>query len=212
MYKTKSLPVVLFAFVLSSLVAWANEITYHVTVDTGSASGTVGSLDLQFNPGLPPTQSGFADVLNFTSDGSLAGMQQVSGDVVGTLPGAITFDNGMPFNDYFDGFTFGTTLSFDLHLYGPALTSPDGMSASGSTFGFSMFSDAGGTIPILTSDPSGFAFTVDINLDGTTTVNNSSTATSIFPSSSSVPEPSTITLLGLGLVIAATRRASRFMS
>jgi len=44
-----------------------------------------------------------------------------TGDASGTL----TFDNGTGFNDYFDGFTFVTTSSFQVSLYGPALSSPN---------------------------------------------------------------------------------------
>ena len=52
------------------------------------------------------------------------------------------------------------------------------LSTSGSAFAFSMFSDAAGTIPALTTDAiNGFAVTVDVNLDGTTTVANSSPET-----------------------------------
>jgi hypothetical protein len=75
----------------------------------------------------------------------------------------VTFDNGTQFNDYFEDFTFGSTLSFEASLYGPALSSPDGISTSGSAFAFSMFSDAAGTIPALTTDPSdGWATTIDV--------------------------------------------------
>ena len=82
---------------------------------------------------------------------------------------ALTFENGAGFNDYFEGFTYGSTLSFDVSLYGPSLSAPDGVSTSGSTFAFSMFSDAAGTIPTLTADTiNGFAATVEVNLDGTT--------------------------------------------
>jgi len=126
-----------------------------------------------FNPGPLVTQSASLQILNFTSDGTLAGSPTLTGDVAGALPATLTFDNGTGLNDYFEGFTYGSTLSFQVSLYGPALSSPDGTSTSGSTFAFSMFSDAAGTIPALTTDTiDGFAFTVDVNLDGTTTVTN----------------------------------------
>lgn len=176
------------------------DIMYQVTVDTSSISGTPGSLDFNFNPGPLVTQSASLQILNFTSDGSLtvcaANVQGFcnKGDVTGTLPGTLAFDNGTAFNDYFDGFTFGTTISFEVSLYGPALSSPDGTSTSGSTFAFSMFSDSAGTIPALTADTTdGFAFTADVNLDGTTTVNNFSSQTGIV---SGVPEPSSLVLIG----------------
>ena len=48
-----------------------------------------------------------------------------------------------------------------------ALSTPDGVSTSGSAFAFSMFSDPAGTIPALTTDTTdGFALTVGVNLDG----------------------------------------------
>jgi hypothetical protein len=97
-------------------------------------------------------------------------------------PATLTFDNGTVFNDYFQGFTFGSTISFKVNLFGPALSSPDGVSTSGSTFAFSMFSDAAGTVPALTTDTTnGFAFKADVNLDGTTTVTNSSSQTNVSP-------------------------------
>ena len=114
-------------------------ITYNVTVDTSSISGTAGSLDFNFNPGPLVTQSASLQILGFTSDGSLVSCAVniqgfcPTGDVTGTLPGTLTFDNVTGFNDYFDNFTFGTMISFVVSLYGPALSVPDGVSTSGST-------------------------------------------------------------------------------
>jgi hypothetical protein len=166
----------------------------------------MGSLDFQFDPGPLVTQASNLQIVNFSSGGTLADCAAniqgfcPTGDVAGTLPGTLTFDNGTGFNDYFDDFTFGSTISFQVSLYGPALSSPDGLSTSGSTFAFSMFSDALGTVPTLTSDTAeGFAFTVDVNLDGTTTVNNFSSQTSVQPAGAAVPEPSSMALLGTAL-------------
>ena len=62
-----------------------------------------------------------------------------------------------------------------------------------------MFSDAEGTIPVLTADTTdGFAFTVDVNLDGTTTVSNFSSQTDIGPETGVAPEPSSLALTGGG--------------
>jgi len=157
--------------VLAGFAGLAHADLYDVTVDTSAITGTVGSLDFNFNPGPLLSQDASAQILNFTTDGTLAGSPVLTGDVSGALPSTLTFDNGTGFNDYFDGFTFGSTLSFQLSPYGPAVSSPDGFSTSGSAFGFSMFSDPGGTVPVLTTDTTdGFAFTTSINLDGTTTV------------------------------------------
>jgi hypothetical protein len=176
--------------------AWAGPVTHSVVVNTSSIAGTVGSLDFNFNPGPLITQAASLEILNFAGNGTLVGAPSVLGNVSGMLPAVVTFDNGTPFNDYFQGFKFGTTLSFDVSLFGPALSSPDGTSTSGSTFAFSMFSDAAGTTPVLTTDQAnGFAYIVNANLDGTTTVTNFIPVT--------VPEPSGVLLLATGLALVA---------
>jgi len=189
------------AFLLTTAtLAVADPITYNVTVDTSSISGTSGSLDFQFNPGPLTTQAASLQILDFSSDGSLAGSPSLTGDVSGALPGTLTYDNGTAYNDYFEDFTYGTTLSFEVILYGPALSSPDGVSTSGSTFAFSMFSDPAGTIPTLTTDTAGgFAATVNVNLDGTTTITDPSIETSV-ASSTVIPEPPSLLLLATGLM------------
>lgn len=188
----------LILFLVAASAVSGNPITYDVTVNTSSVAGTAGSLDFQFNPGPLVSQSASLQILNFSSDGSLAGSPTLSGDVTGLLPATLTFDNLTGFNDYFDGFTFGSTLSFKVSLFGPALSSPDGTSTSGSTFAFSMFSDPGGTLPTLTSDTvNGFAFLADVDLAGLTNITNSSSQTSIVPEQSAVPEPA-----GFGLAAA----------
>jgi hypothetical protein len=181
--------------------ASADSITYDVTVNTSSISGTAGSLDFNFNPGPLVTQAASLQILSFSSDGLLAGGPTLTGDVSGALPSTVMFDNGTGFNDYFEGFTYGSTLSFDVSLFGPALSSPNGTSTSGSTFAFSMFSDPAGTIPTLTSDTTdGFAFIANVNLDGTTTVTNYSPETSI-STANAVPEPSSLALLGTAIAL-----------
>ncbi len=180
-----------FLWLLCAATAMAGPITYDVTVNTSSITGTMGSLDFNFNPGPLVTQAASLQILSFASDGTLAGNCPCgTGDVSGQLPATLTFDSGTGFNDYFDNFTFGSTIAFDVSLYGPALSSPDGVSTSGSTFAFSMFSDLAGTMPVLTIDTTdGFAFTIDVNLDGSTTVTNFSTQTMVSPETGTQPPP-----------------------
>src|SRR5580704_14474617 len=83
-----------FLFVLCAATAMANVITYDVTVNTSSISGTTGSLDFNFNPGSLVTQSASLQILSFTSNGTLAGSPELTGDASGALPGTLTFDNG----------------------------------------------------------------------------------------------------------------------
>lgn len=204
---------VIFALVLLFLAvpASASPITYLVTVNTSSISGTAGSFDLQFNPGPLLSQAASLQILSFAGDGTLAGAPIVTGDVNGILPATLNFDNGTGFNDYFQNFTFGTNILFDVSLYGPALSSPDGVSTSGSTFAFSMFSDAGGTVPVLTTNTvEGFAFKVDVNLDGSTTVSNFSAQTDVAPATTTpVPEPATCVLLLPGIIAVRILTRSR---
>ena len=200
------------SFLYFASVAAAAPITYDVSVGTSSILSTAGSLDFNFNPGPLVTQFASLQILNFTSDGTLAGSPMLTGDVSGALPGTVTFDNGTAFNDYFEGFTYGSTLSFLVSLDGPALSSPDGTSTSGSTFAFSMFSDAAGTMPALTTDMTeGFAFTVDVNLDGTTTVTNFSVQSTVVPATPAVPEPGALPLMAaaIGLWFAFRLRLQR---
>lgn len=184
------------------------DVLFGVSVDTSTISGTIGFLDFQFNPGPLGSQSAFADILNF-SGGTLMGPPAITGDVTGALPGIVSLNNDTLFNDYFQQFKFGPAITFGLLLGGPALNNPGGF-ASGSTFGFGMF-DATGTQPLLTSDPNGFTFTIDVNLDGTTTVLNSSTGNPQVAHITPEPEPAPLVLLFTVLamlgVVAALRKA-----
>jgi hypothetical protein len=186
------------------------DVTYVLTVNTSSISGTTGSLDFNFNPGPLVTQAASLQILNFSTNGALVGAPSLLGDVSGTLPGTLTFDNGTAFNDYFQGFTFGSSLSFDAKFYGPAVNSPDGTSTSGTAFAFSMFSDPAGTMPVLTTDTvNGFAYVVEINLDGSTTATN-------FLPGNAVPEPGTasfiLAVLLFGIASATLRKHRRLGS
>jgi len=181
---------------------FAGPIAYLVTVNTGAISGTSGFLDFSFAPGYD-SQSAFVTIGSFAPGGSLSGSPVVNGGVLGVLPGTVTIDNSTAFNDYFQGFEFGTTIQFLLSFGGPAVTSPDGTS-SGSTFGFGMFENSAGTIPLLTTDPFGNAFTVDVNPDGSTTPIIFPAALDAPPAAtleSTTPEPAPCALLALGLVV-----------
>jgi PEP-CTERM motif len=205
MYKTTFL---IFALLFGAVgSAMADGVTYNVTVNTSSIAGTAGSLDFQFNPGGLVTQAANLQILGLTTDGAL-GTGMATGDAAGTLPGTVTFDNGSGYDDYFTSFTFGNTISFLLNLFGPAVTSPDGTSTSGSSFAFSIFSDPAGSIPALTTDTTnGFALAANINLDGTISLNNYSSELTAAPVAT--PEPGTLLLLGSGLSALAFLRKRR---
>jgi hypothetical protein len=186
---------------------FADPIIYFVTVNTGAISGASGFLDFSFGPGND-SQSALASISSFVSDGSLSGSPEVNGGVLGSLPGTVTIDNSTGFNDYFQGFDFGANIQFLLSFSGPALVSPNGTSTSGSTFGFGMF-DSTGTNPLLTADANGSTFTVDVNLDGSTTPTTFPADTQGAPPvatlESTTPEPAPLASLALGLAILLVR-------
>jgi hypothetical protein len=182
------------SFLCITSLAPADVVTYDVAVNTSSIAGTMGSLDFQFNPGPLVSEPATLKILNFASDGTLNPPPVPTGDVSGVLPGTLSFDNLTAFNDYFEPFTYGTMLSFDVSISSTA------GGTSGSAFAFSMFSDAAGTMPVLTSDTTnGFAFTVGVNLDGTSTVTPFSSQSTVVPAV--VPEPAGLTLVGIGFAL-----------
>ena len=190
---------VLFLWMAS--VASANVITYDVTVSTSLIAGTMGSLDFQFDPGPLVSEPATLQIVDFSTNGTLNPPPSITGDVSGTLPGTLSFDNLAALNDYFEPFTFGTTLVFDV------IISTMAGGTSGSAFAFSMFSDAAGTIPTLTTDTTdGFAFTVGTNLDGTTTVTPFSPQTTVSPEETSAPEPGSLALLLAAVLACAGAR------
>jgi hypothetical protein len=191
-----------FALLCCSALVRA-DATFEFSVDISSVTGTSGSLDFQFNPGPLVSQAASLEILNLTTDGTFTAAPVLTGEVSGgPLPAPpVTFDNLAPFNDYFQGFTFGSSLVFDIRFFGPAVNAPDGTATSGSTFAFSMFSDAAGTVPVLTTDlTDGLAALANISLDGSISVTNFSTATTV-TSVSAVPEPASLALIGSALAV-----------
>jgi hypothetical protein len=195
-------------FTLGSVPARAS-VAYLVSVDTSTLSGDSGFLDFQFQPGSN-FQSGSVEVSSFTPAGAL-GSGSASGNVTGTLPPSITIVNDAsppPFgNDYFIGFTYGSSLSFLVTLGGPVIETPND-SSDGSTFSFGMFASDGAT-PLLTTDTTdGYAFLINVNPDGSTEVSDFITTSNSV--AQAIPEPGLTGLIGTGLCfVLANRRVSR---
>jgi PEP-CTERM motif len=194
-------------------------IAYSVTVNTTSALASDGYIDFQFNPSSFTTQPANADVANFATDGVLNPADANNGTigaVSGMLPGTVTLMNSQPSpNEYTEAMMFGTTITFDLDLYGPALSNPNG--DGGGTFILDFFNDNG---YLFTADSQNDVpvFTVTINGDGTTTAQtypsqNNGPPVVTFSGPTFVPEPSSLLLLSGGLLalacIALRRRANR---
>jgi opacity protein-like surface antigen len=185
------------SLLLGSLAA-ADAVSYHVTVNTSSINGQSGYLDFSLLPSAFDSQLATVQVLNFGTDGVVsANPAFLTGDASGMLPGTISLDNATFFNDYFQDFTFGNSLSFDLLLGGPALESPDGVASGGSTFTFGMFANDQVT-PLLSTSPNGEALDVNVNLDGTASYTTYPAAAGQPSAVQVVPEPASLTLLVSG--------------
>jgi len=190
--------------------AQAGEV-FLFTVNTSSVSGDARSLDFSLSPGAGSDQSLTATVFGFASDGTYAGTQATDGIVSG---GPVTsgtpvvigpVPNAFGLNDDFETFNYGNALSFYLDVDGLALTAPDGNATSGYEFDFETFSDAAGSVPVLTADPNGIAGSIDISPEGVVTVNDVSSAVSI---TAATPEPASVWLFAgaVGAVLLTRRR------
>jgi hypothetical protein len=181
----------LILFLLSFGVLTASPVSFQVNVDTSSISSVTGGVDFQYNPGDPSADASFITIDFFTPGGQLNGVPSIVGGVTGTLPGSVRIDNTGGFNDYFQGFTFGNSLSFLVTFTTPA---PSGSAVSGSTFAFSMY-DADGITTLLANDPSGAYAIGSVDTNGAV--------------SFSAPEPGTFSLIGLGFTVVIFRLLTR---
>ena len=201
---------ILFIMIFMSSAGKAQNLAYHVTVDTSAIASQNGYLDFQYNPGSGSLLS-TVNFSNFMTDGILVTTSQNTGGASGSLPSA-SIANSSGYNDLFQGITFGQSISFDI-------TFSDQAQGSGSAFAMGLY-DSTDSNPLLTTDPVGAILFIGFNPDGTTTINN-------FPSDNnggppvaqsmpllSVPEPSSKAFLiamvvMTGLFFAAWRRARR---
>jgi PEP-CTERM motif len=188
----------MFAGALWHETAMASAV-YTVTVNTSSIAGQDGYLDLQFEQGPTPANLATATVTGFSTDGTLTGAGDISGDVTGQLPAMLSFDNQTVFNDYFQETTFGLMEVFVITLNGPTP-----LGGGPSAFNISFYA-ADQSTPILTTSSDGEAGQIVLNADGTTSVQtfpatlNGASVLTITPTVSGVPEPATVGFMGLGL-------------
>ncbi|MBZ5584660.1 MAG: NF038129 family PEP-CTERM protein [Acidobacteriia bacterium] len=189
-----------FAILILALasVASANvAILRYAYLDTSLISGETGAVEFQFNQGLNGSQAATVEILDFAYHGALLAHDPDIGGVApgSLLPGTVTIDNSDPLlNSYYHNFQFGNWISFWMRFSGPAISSPDPSFTSGSAFALILWS---GGEQQLTTDTSGNLFTMDINLDGTASVNDfSENGVASFET----PEPGGLALLGAPLL------------
>ena len=176
---------------LSSHPVWAD--TWYVTVDTSTLNGLSGWLDFQFNPADASAPVATASLAAFSSNGVLAAATP-TGDVTGNLGSTLVLGNTQYFNDWLQGFTFGSTLSFSVSINVPVPNA----SASGTAFSLSFYDSSYNS---LLADPAwGAALVINANDNATIDVLAQSAPVSL--STSPVPEPQNALLFlsGLGLI------------
>ena len=187
-----------FGLLLSVAGVVQADALYQVSVNTASLAGTTGSIDFQFNFGNGEKQAASVAITGLT--GGTNGTATSTGQASGAFPGTVTIANGYPtsgYNDFFETYTYGSTLKFALDFSGPAVTAPNGTSTGNSEFYFSLISDVNGITPAPGTNSNGVAGTVAINPNG------SATATAVSSNLSFAPEPSSLWLtLGAGLTLA----------
>ena len=191
--------------VCAAASAHADSVTYTVSVNTSSASSQSGYIDLEFNAGSLPSSALTATVTGFT--GATLNSSDSANDAIGTtgsLPGPLVFDNQTG-NDYFEALTFGDSLSFLVTISGPGLTTAG---QSGTDFQLS-FLDSSQTSYLLGSDPSALGSAlIEVGADGTVALGDQPNVTAAAVPAAT-PEPSTLSLLGLGGVLLGTVRRWR---
>jgi hypothetical protein len=178
---------------------------YHVSIDTAAlllspaSSGAPFSLDFQFNDG-GTLGNNTAVVSNFNFGGGLATGTSVNlGGVTGDLFTSVTFDNTDPFQELYQTFTPGATLSFDVNI------SENSDGATPDSFVVSILDAA--LINIPTSGFGNSLFQVGNDNPGAVTLG---TGTGDYSGVVAVPEPSA-SLLGVfacGLGLLRRRRAA----
>jgi len=183
---------------------------YQVTVNTTSQTGNYGYIDFQLNPSGGGSQAVDAQVLNFMSDGVLNPADPLDGTIgeaTGVLPGTIMLINSESTNEYTEGMTFGTTATFELDLYGPAISMPNGQ--GGGSFYLDFFDTNGN--PLLTTSSTGYALELDILGSGSVSVAYQSPDVTL-STPVATPEPSSLALLSGGLAILGLFRGRQRVS
>jgi PEP-CTERM motif len=198
-----------------STPAQAGSVTYEIKADTsGLIPGAGGLLDISLNPSYPagPPPSVSVDVFNPITDGTLGAANPISGTAAGdlTTPGGVTANNTMAMNELTQAFTVGSFFDVFVTLSGPEVGPGAVGPFSGTVFSFSLFdSGTGMEGAMLTVNPNVGPNGMPI-IDGTVGIATTGPQVVVVLVPNSVPEPSSVVLMGLGIgAIVAIGRSRR---
>ena len=171
--------------------------SFHVRIDTsglGSSPASAGapfSLDLQFNDG-GVLGNNTVQVTNFTySGGSATGSAIATGGAAGDIGSTVTFDNSDVFQELHQTFTPGTLLAFDVNL----TQNVDGLTPD--SFVVAILDKDLLNIP--TTGMGNSLVQIDINQATGPLVVNVGSGTGDYVSVNVVPEPTSLTIAGIGI-------------
>jgi hypothetical protein len=178
---------------------------FSVSINTSSlAAATPGYLDFLFNGGGTLFDPAAAAISPFATNGTLNAVSVSRTNSTGTLPATVSLSNSNA--EYFEGITFGTTISFNLQFSGTAITSPSG-TGSGSTFTLTLLNSTQDGAYLTSNVNDGFLLEFNIDPHGNITPvafptdTGAPSVVSIAAATGVVPEPATWLLAAVGLVI-----------
>ncbi len=175
----------------------ASTVEYHISLNTAALIGNASapfSLDFQLNDG-----SGLGDANNTAivndfvfGSGSATGSANLFGGATGNLSGAVTLTDSSAFNEFYQTFNAGSTLSFDV-----TLTQNSDAGPRPDAFAFAILDNSLNNLPT-----SGVGDTyLLVNLGPTPSVTTgSSTSPLATITVTPVPEPASVVLIPLGLL------------
>ena len=209
LYQPKfSIAVMILAFGGAGLTTLTLASDYDITINTASLNGTDASLAFDLVSGGSFGNS--ATISDFVTNGIPTVNGPNSGAVFGALPGTVTLSDSSFFNEYLEGITLGSTVSFQLDVTSHAPTG----GALPDTFSLFVLDSSAASSLLTTTDPSGADALVSIQINGsasgilgvyTATPGVMATVTPAQPSTG-VPEPDVLTLMILGVSAAAIFR------
>ena len=203
---------------LGASLSQAGQFSFHVDVDTSSLVGSPDgpfSLDFQLNQGSgTATNSVTLDDFSFTG-GTPTGAPNLFGGATGDLSSSVMLtDASNPFNEFFQGFSAGTTnIGFDVALTTDVdPTIPDSFAMAILDSGTNNITTAGlgDSLMLVNITSSNVSFS-DVQTFASTGANAGVTVAATPVTVTATPEPGSLFLLaGAGLIALASGARKRF--